>query len=1038
MSPSCTQPHPGTGKSKSKFGTESFSGPNTILACAALLLALIFPGMAHAGGSGLNTIVVINQNSSNSVALGNYYCARRQVPPDNVLRISWSGPNTSWTNSDFENVLLKPLLGAITNRHLEAQVYYIVLSMDIPFQTVFDGVVNSTTSALFYGPKTENGPDWVGITNSFFSSELPFELNRPASARGYSFLAAMITAPTLAQAKQLIDRGVAADALMPGQPVILEKSTDPLRNFRYWTFDNAIFNSRLGNNFQVTRTNSDSPWGRTNLLGLQTGLAQLSLSANTFAPGAMADSLTSYGGIIFGPNDQTTLLSFIAAGACGSYGTVTEPSPVLEKFPISQNYFFQRRGFSIAECYYQSIYEPYQGLVVAEPLSSPFRRNARGRWSGIRTNATLAAVQPLSVQWTAADAQHPLQQVDLFVDGKWFRTMTNLTPAAGEILTATLNGYPIIYTVPSNASIATVTAGLAAAINAAAIPGASKINAVAYGDRIELQAATNFAGPFFYIAPGSASLSRFYRTVLLPSPPISPPALVPAGFDSAHNFKIRVQPPDSRPYSIEASTNLTDWLPIADDLTGPLDFIDSGAAALPARFYRLGAAGSPGPGAPHITALGWSASGEFQLHVQNAGRGGCRIEASTDLLHWVPLTTSLSSAFDFADVSAAQFPARFYRAANLPPTPIRPRAGVVGQTASGDSIIRIDPAAAPYVLQVSTDLIHWTAILTNATPSRFQLAVTNSTGAAATAVTGIYASRGTLMNSPAQGIRRVKLYGTLNVNTFAQFSITKTNGLVVNVGVTNQSAAASVFDLAQSVVAAINNCPDLLGPDGLLATDLAQGWSGSALFNLRARSPGVEAAAITFAFTGSAGLLANPPLPAALDQNLSDLRPRNHIYFTCGVTNLALRFPFDSRQLSDGWHLLDSVAYEGSCVRTQTRISLPVLVTNSALNATISLAGTQPPASRASPAGRLEAGARAREPHYVHIVANSTNVSSIDLFGPGGLVASATNQPDASFPIDSSFFGPGIHRFHALIEASDGSRYRTEEVPVQLTENQTP
>src|SRR5689334_6436076 len=35
----------------------------------------------YAGGSGLNTVVVINQNSANSVALGNYYAERRQVPP---------------------------------------------------------------------------------------------------------------------------------------------------------------------------------------------------------------------------------------------------------------------------------------------------------------------------------------------------------------------------------------------------------------------------------------------------------------------------------------------------------------------------------------------------------------------------------------------------------------------------------------------------------------------------------------------------------------------------------------------------------------------------------------------------------------------------------------------------------------------------------------------------------------------------------------------------------------------------------------------
>jgi hypothetical protein len=51
-----------------------------------VLLILGFARQVFGGGSGLNVIVVVNQNSSNSVELGNYYCEKRQVPPQNVLR----------------------------------------------------------------------------------------------------------------------------------------------------------------------------------------------------------------------------------------------------------------------------------------------------------------------------------------------------------------------------------------------------------------------------------------------------------------------------------------------------------------------------------------------------------------------------------------------------------------------------------------------------------------------------------------------------------------------------------------------------------------------------------------------------------------------------------------------------------------------------------------------------------------------------------------------------------------------------------------
>ena len=65
--------------------------------CFAMGLALLFfsAGELFAGGSGLNVVVVVNQNSTNSVQLGNYYCEKRCVPPQNLLRINWTGGNTT-------------------------------------------------------------------------------------------------------------------------------------------------------------------------------------------------------------------------------------------------------------------------------------------------------------------------------------------------------------------------------------------------------------------------------------------------------------------------------------------------------------------------------------------------------------------------------------------------------------------------------------------------------------------------------------------------------------------------------------------------------------------------------------------------------------------------------------------------------------------------------------------------------------------------------------------------------------------------------
>jgi hypothetical protein len=297
----------------------------------------------------------------------------------------------------------------------------------------------------------------------------------------------MITSSNLAQAKVIIDRGVASDGTFPTQTVWLAKTTDWARNVRYLEFDNAIFDARVAGDFSILRTNSDSPYGLTNLAGYLTGLYQFNISSNVYVLGAIADSLTSYGGLILQPNDHTTLLAFLGAGAVGSYGTVVEPCNWLQKFPSPQDYFYQARGFSLAECYYQSLVNPYQGLIVGEPLAAPFARPPDGAWVNLPANNVLSGITNLMLQCTASVLNRPIQQVDLFLDGTWRQTLTNIPPAAGNQLYVTINGWGTNYTVPTNATIKSVASGLADLLNQPAYAGQSKAQATACGDRIELQ-----------------------------------------------------------------------------------------------------------------------------------------------------------------------------------------------------------------------------------------------------------------------------------------------------------------------------------------------------------------------------------------------------------------------------------------------------------------------------------------------------------------------------------------------------------------------
>ena len=981
-----------------------------------LLILWLCPLLAHAGGSGLNTVVVVNQASSNSCQLANYFCVSRQVPPQNVLYLNWTNGNTSWSSDDFQTNLLSPLLNLLQGGGLSNQVEYVVLSMDIPFQTVLSNTVNSTTAALFYGLKPDGGTNWAGLTNSYAASELPFSQAHPASAPGHSFLCAMLTSDSLSNAEHLVDQGVSSDGSFPTGTVLLEKTSDTARNLRYTFFDNAIFNNRLRPCCWLIRTNSDAPPLQTNIMGYETGLATYSAAPDTFAPGAVADSMTSFGGVIFGQTGQTSLLAFINAGAAGSYGTVSEPQDDPQKFPNPQVYFYISRGFNLAEAYWQSVNNPYLGLVVAEPLAAPYAQTAAGNWL-ISSNAEYAAgssnlllrgLSPLSLEFDSLDASHPLQQVDLFIDGTYYQTLTNLSPQPGNLLNLSLNGYPLTYVVPTNASLQTLVSDLAALINSPVVSNATSIAASPHGDRLELKftGSNSLNAPFFVPDPTGGATGRFYQVSYLPDS--TPPQMAPAGFTSKGAFQLNCTFPTALPYTISVSTNLVDWQPLLTNvLPGFASIFDAGASNYPLRFYR---AGWPLNRRPMLTSKGLL-NGVFNLHVDALPGFPYLLQSSSDLMNWSAVSTnSLGGTWDFQDAQAAAVPIRFYRASLVPP---QQPSWTLTTNSAGIPLVRVDSAQLPYSIAVSTDMVHWTPISTNYGAGKVQLSVNSSVGIGNLLSTFIQASRPTFLDSEAFGIAGCSIDGSPQVGGWLQFTLTKTNGSVTSFSFTNQLSGAAPTDIANQFIAMLNADPDLQGSDGVVAEDLTTDVFGKANFNIRARSAGFAASAVQIQFAASGKIYPVPLNPVFVQGNLADLQARNHVYLSAGAAQLGLDVLLDTTTMADGYHELSAVAYEGTSVRTQSRSVLPILVSNTQMFASL----TFPNATNVS---QLE------EPLQVNVTANTPHVSLLRLFSTGGLLASATNQSSAVFSVNSARLGAGKHPFYAIVTSSDGREFRTD------------
>ncbi len=780
---------------------------------ALTTLLLICVQNSRAGDSGLNVIVVVNQNSTNSVQLGNDYCELRGVPPQNVFRMTgWTNNgdfyNVFWFTTDFQTLLLNPLLAMISQRGLTNQAKVILLSMDIPYST-FDGVdANSTTSCLFYGFKTNDAPPLPCLpgscalpdstSNSFAFSEMSFADAPPNNAATNSFLAMMLTASNLNSAKLILSRGVASDSTFPTQTVYLTKTSDFARNVRSVEFDNALLATRVRGDSSLVWLNTDST-SFTNALGLMTGLANYSLPVNAFVAGAMADSLTSFSGGIFEDHGQTVVLAFLAAGASGTYGTVTEPCSYTQKFPDPMDYFFQHRGFCLAESYYQSLRNPYQGLLAGEPLSAPFANPGAGNWNSLTNNAVLSGQVILNPSFSEAATNLPLSRVDLFVDGTFVKAMTNLPPSPGNVLSVTLNGTTITNTVLTNATLASAITNLAAALNAQT--NLTQVLALPFGDRLDLQS----------------------------------------------------------------------------------------------------------------------------INAANAG-SNVTFNASTAIGSAPRLTSFLSTVRpDFLDSSATGYA---------------------------------------------------TVLITNNT----------------------------------------------SVGDWLEIDFVKTNGTLVSIAVTNTSTNTTIGSLVLSLALAINANPSLQSTDGLVVTSFSDdtfcGFVG-AEFTMNARSPGFAAAEIQYTLTASTNLAVFPSSPSRLEDNINDLRSRNHLYLSSGAASLPVSYAFDTTQFADGFHQLTAVAYEGTSVRTQTRVSRTVRIQNTPLTATFT---AQIPGTNTT----LDV------PLRFAVAASAANISRVELFSTGGSVGVVSNQFSVIITAPSAMLGLGLHPFYAVVTDTLGRRYQTQTIGIRL------
>ena len=302
--------------------------------------------------------IIVNDNDALSRQIGDYYQQKRGIPYDQVIHIRLPVGRAVLTESEFERIKQQ------VDEKTPKQVQAFALTWLQPFRVK----CMSITTAFAVGFDSAFCSDGCNTTrpSPYFASDA----ERPYDKYGWR-PTMVVAADNFAEAKRLIDRGVASDFSRPAGAAYLLKTSDHARSSRALAFKNIA--EKFEPFWKVHYLEQDYIAGRDDVMFYFTGMVHVPhIRENRFLPGAIADHLTSAGGIMSG-SKQMNIMEWIKAGATGSYGAVTEPCNFPAKFPNpSIVMYYYLRGSSLIEAYWKSVGQPGQGIFVGEPLAKPF------------------------------------------------------------------------------------------------------------------------------------------------------------------------------------------------------------------------------------------------------------------------------------------------------------------------------------------------------------------------------------------------------------------------------------------------------------------------------------------------------------------------------------------------------------------------------------------------------------------------------------------------------------------------------------------
>jgi uncharacterized protein (TIGR03790 family) len=356
-----------------------------------LFAASLVPAEVNQGDSH-RVLVVVNDNSSLSRSIGDYYARRRSIPERNICHIRAS-EEESISRDQYTSQIAAPIAACLRTRGFVDSVLYIVTAMGVPLRITGEGGMDGDRAAvdseltLLYLDMKRGTPHAIkgSLPNPFFGKK-DADFTHP---RFPIYLVTRLAAYDFGGVKAIVDRSLqaankgkfvidqkgpgedgadewlhAAAVFLPKDRVVLDASTKVLYD--------------IGDVIGYAGWGSNDPNRHRRFLGFHwlpgaVATEFVSTDARTFKkpPDSWnlgADWTTPAG--LFAGSPQTMTADYLLEGATAATGHVDEPWLLQTPHPefLLPAYY---KGRNLAESYYLSIRSlSWQNIVVGDPLCS--------------------------------------------------------------------------------------------------------------------------------------------------------------------------------------------------------------------------------------------------------------------------------------------------------------------------------------------------------------------------------------------------------------------------------------------------------------------------------------------------------------------------------------------------------------------------------------------------------------------------------------------------------------------------------------------